>query len=226
MICTCSANTAVVRLPAPKKPSPMRTARRSAFWWLPPIHTGGCGFWNGLGSMATPSSCQKRPSKVDPRLCPQRLHQPQALGQAARPGCPVRRRTPRGPAAADAETDLDSSAAELVERADRLGQLHGIARRAHEHGASQPHAGGAGGSEGHRLERAQDRRRTEGVLLRPGALEPQRFGALEVPAKPRRVERAVGGKLRDGDREISHEEGSAPPDGATRRRKAGGGTAG
>ena len=63
-ICTCSANRAVVVEPAPKKPSPSRTARRSAGGWLAPNQTGGAGFWNGLGSMAAPSSCQNRPSNV------------------------------------------------------------------------------------------------------------------------------------------------------------------
>jgi hypothetical protein len=61
---TCSANAAVGEDPAPKKPSPSRTARRSAAGAEPPTQSGGCGFWNGLGSIAASSSCQNSPSKV------------------------------------------------------------------------------------------------------------------------------------------------------------------
>ena len=61
---TCPANVAVGVEPAPKNPSPSRTARRSAAGPLAPIQTGGCGFWAGLGSIAAPCSCQNSPSKV------------------------------------------------------------------------------------------------------------------------------------------------------------------
>lgn len=61
---TCSANFSVVLEPAPKNPSPWRTARFRAFGWLPPNHTGGPGFWNGFGSIEAPASCQNRPSRV------------------------------------------------------------------------------------------------------------------------------------------------------------------
>ena len=43
-ICTLSANFAVVDDPAPKKPSPIATARRSAVSPFAPIQTGGYGF--------------------------------------------------------------------------------------------------------------------------------------------------------------------------------------
>jgi hypothetical protein len=50
--------------PAPKKPSPSRTARRSAASALPPIQIRGYGFWNGFGAIAAFSSCQKSPVNV------------------------------------------------------------------------------------------------------------------------------------------------------------------
>ena len=50
--------------PAPKKPSPIRTARRSAGSLAPPNHSRGYGFWNGLGSIGAFSSCQNSPWKV------------------------------------------------------------------------------------------------------------------------------------------------------------------
>jgi hypothetical protein len=61
---TCDANAAVVADPAPKNPSPIRTARRTPVWEAAPIHSGGCGFWNGGGVRATSLSCQNSPSKV------------------------------------------------------------------------------------------------------------------------------------------------------------------
>jgi hypothetical protein len=42
----------------------MRTARRSAGSLAPPNHSGGNGFWNGLGSIGAFSSCQNSPWKV------------------------------------------------------------------------------------------------------------------------------------------------------------------
>ena len=61
---TCSANRAVGEDPAPKKPSPSRTARLSAGSLAPPNHSGGYGFCSGLGSIGASSSCQYFPSKV------------------------------------------------------------------------------------------------------------------------------------------------------------------
>ena len=49
--------------PAPKNPSPRRTARRSASGCPPASQIGGCGDWTGLGSIAPSATCQKRPSK-------------------------------------------------------------------------------------------------------------------------------------------------------------------
>ena len=63
---TCSANLAVEVDPAPKNPSPRRTARRSAGSLAAPNQSGGYGFWNGLGSIAASWSCQNSPSKVTP----------------------------------------------------------------------------------------------------------------------------------------------------------------
>ena len=50
--------------PAPKKPWPSRTARRSATGPFAPNHSGGYGFWNGLGSIGASRNCQNSPSKV------------------------------------------------------------------------------------------------------------------------------------------------------------------
>jgi hypothetical protein len=61
---TCSANLAVGLDPAPKKPSPRRTARRSAGSLAAPNQSGGCGLQNGLGSTVASWSCQNSPSKV------------------------------------------------------------------------------------------------------------------------------------------------------------------
>ncbi|HSZ42162.1 MAG TPA: hypothetical protein VK817_19570 [Trebonia sp.] len=61
---TCAANASVVDDPAPKKPSPSRTARRSAVSLAPPNHSGGYGRCSGFGSMAASLSCQNSPSKV------------------------------------------------------------------------------------------------------------------------------------------------------------------
>src|SRR5256885_4552339 len=53
-IWTWSANLAVGAEPAPKKPSPSRTARRSADGALAPNQIGGEGVWDGVGAPAPP----------------------------------------------------------------------------------------------------------------------------------------------------------------------------
>ena len=57
-------NFAVGVDPAPKKPLPSRTARRSAVGPFPPNQIGGWGFWTGLGSITASLSCQNSPSKL------------------------------------------------------------------------------------------------------------------------------------------------------------------
>src|ERR1700742_1373841 len=63
-ILTWSTNRSVVDDPAPMKPSPSRTDRRTASGWLAPNHTGGYGRCTGFGSIGASLSCQNWPSKV------------------------------------------------------------------------------------------------------------------------------------------------------------------
>src|SRR5215468_7535063 len=63
-IATCAAKAAVVDDPAPKNPSPSRTARRSAVSPDAPNHSGGYGFCTGFGSIGAFLTCQNSPSRV------------------------------------------------------------------------------------------------------------------------------------------------------------------
>src|SRR6267142_6574422 len=50
--------------PSPEEAVAVLDARRNASGWLAPNQIGGCGFWNGFGSMAASFNCQNRPSKL------------------------------------------------------------------------------------------------------------------------------------------------------------------
>src|SRR5258708_14707062 len=67
---TCSANCAVDCEPAPKKPSPYLTARRSAAGGPPPNQTGGQGFLKGVGSLAAPPRRPNPPPQATRRPLP------------------------------------------------------------------------------------------------------------------------------------------------------------
>ena len=202
-IWTCSANLTVGVEPAPKKPWPSRTARRSATGPFAPNHSGGCGFWNGLGSIGASRNCQNSPSKVT-RGC---VHSafisaiPSVNRATYRSGVhPEGGERPHLPAGAD--SDVDPAAAELVQRGQALGQVHRAVQGGHEHHAAQPHPLGARGRVGHRFERAELRRRPEHVLLRPRAVEAKLLGASEIAAIRGRVELTVREELGYRDREL------------------------
>src|SRR5262249_56267083 len=63
---TCSANLAVGADPAPKKPWPSRTARRSADGALAPNQIGGGGFLEGFGSPAPALRFPDHPPQGEP----------------------------------------------------------------------------------------------------------------------------------------------------------------
>jgi hypothetical protein len=82
-----------------------------------------------------------------------------------------------------------------------LREVHRVVQRGHEHHAAEPHAISARRGEGHRLERAELRPRTQRLLLRPGAVETELLGADKIGAESPRIELAVRVELRNGDRE-------------------------
>ena len=142
------------------------------------------------------------PVEGDSRLRPQGLHQRQALGE---PGdvavlADAERRERPG-LASGADTDLQPAAAELIQRAQRLGQMGGTVQRRDQHDAAQSQPLRARRRIRHRLDGPELRRRREHVLLRPGALEAQLLDPAEVGAEGGRVELAVAVELRNGDRE-------------------------
>jgi hypothetical protein len=102
-----------------------------------------------------------------------------------------------------ADADLDAASAQLVQRAQALGQVDRVVQRGDEHHAAQAYPLGAGGRVGHRLDRSQCGHRSQDLLLRPGAAEAERLGSPQVGAESGWVERAVSDELRDRDR-ISH----------------------
>ena len=67
--------------------------------------------------------------------------------------------------------------------------------------AAEPQAISARRGEGHRLERAELRPRTQRLLLRPGAVETELPGADKIGTESLRIELAVRVELRDSDRE-------------------------
>src|ERR1700691_3393577 len=102
----------------------------------------------------------------DTRLGPQRLHQRKTLGEP--------RNVPLGihaegselaPLAAGADADVDPAAAQLVQRAHGLRQMHGAVQGGHENHAPQSHPLGARGGVGHRFDRPELRPRTQGPFL-------------------------------------------------------------
>src|SRR5262249_20789025 len=107
----------------------------------------------------------------------------------------------RPPWAAGAHTDLEAPAAELVECAQALGQVHRAVQGGDEHGAAQPQPPRARGRVGHHLDRPQLRRPPEQILLGPGAVEAELLGAGQLGGERRVIELTVGKELRDRDRE-------------------------
>ena len=142
------------------------------------------------------------PVEGDPGLRPQRLHQLDALGEPRDVPPRIHAEGGERPArAAGAHADLDPAPAELVQRAQALGQVHRAVQRGHEHHAAQPQPLGAGGRVGHRLDRRELIPRPEQLFLRPRAVEAQLLGPGQVGPERRGIELAVGVELRDGDRE-------------------------
>jgi hypothetical protein len=147
--------------------------------------------------------------EVDLLLGPQRLHQPDALGEAGDVRLAVdaeRGEGPEAPAAADA--DLEAPAAELVEGGEALGQVWRGVQRGHVDRAAQAQTLGAGEGVGHRLVGRELWERAQDLLLGPPALEAQVLGSSQVGAERAGVERPVGHELRDGDREAHGLESS------------------
>ena len=149
-----------------------------------------------------------------PGLGPQRLHQADALGEPRHvPGRVHAEGGERAAPAASAHTDLDPAQAELVQRAQALGQVHRAVQGGHEHHAPQPYPLGARGRVGHRLDRAELRADAERRFLSPGALEAELLGSSEVLAEGGGVELAVGVELRDRDRELHEQQRIGDADG-------------
>ena len=95
----------------------MRTARRSAGSLAAPNHSGGYGFWNGLGSIGASSSCQNSPSKVTlGSVHSAFISSMPSVNRADVPGRVHAEGGERAALAAGAHADLDPAAAELVQR--------------------------------------------------------------------------------------------------------------
>src|SRR5205823_12520220 len=141
------------------------------------------------------------PVEVDPRLRPERLHQPQPFVE---PGHQTGRidlkggEHPMPPSGADA--DLDPTAAQLVQSAQVLREVNRAVQRGDEHDAAQAYPLGAGSRVAQSLQRAHERHRAERLLQRPGALEAERLGPRHVRPEASRIEFTVRNELRDGDR--------------------------
>ena len=101
---------------------------------------------------------------------------------------------------ASTNTDLEPSAAELIERAQALREMHGAVKRRDIHRATEPDALSTRGRKSQRLCRPELRKSAEHLLLGPHALETERLGTAEERAKRLRVKRAVGKTLRHRDR--------------------------
>src|SRR5262249_56030517 len=98
------------------------------------------------------------------------------------------------------DADVDPTTAQLVQRAQVLGQVDGAVQRGDEHDTAQADPLGAGGRIAHDLQRAEEWHRAERLLQRPGALEAKRLGPRHVRLEASRIEFAVRNELRDGDR--------------------------
>src|SRR6266702_2825405 len=142
------------------------------------------------------------PVEGDARICPQRLHQREPLGEPRDVPFGVHTEGGERPyLAAGADADLDPAAAELVQRAQALRQVHRAVQGGHENHAPQPQPLSARRRIGHRLDRPELRCRPHHLFLRPRAVETQLFSTGEVGAERRRVKLTVGVKLGDRDRE-------------------------
>ena len=165
-----------------------------------------------MGSIGAFSSCQNSPWKVTRgsvhsafiRLTPSVNRDTYRAGSTPKAANGL---------AASAHTDLDPAQAELVQRAQALGQVHRAVQGGYEHHAPQPYPLGARGRVGHRLDRAELRAEAERRFLSPGALEAELLGPSEVLAEGGGVELAVGVELRDRDRELHGQQRIGDADG-------------
>ena len=198
---TCSAKAAVVWEPAPMKPSPRRTARRSAARGVAAEPQRRVGLLERLRLHGRALDLPEAAGELHLGLRPQRFHQLEAFGEAAdeRLGHDAEGREHPPPAGADA--DLDAAPAQLVERADALGQVDGAVQRGDQHRAAESQRRRAGGGVGHGLERAERGHRAQHLLLRPGALEAQFLGPGQEALHGVGIEGAVLDELGDADGE-------------------------
>src|SRR5262249_56678341 len=95
---------------------------------------------------------------------------------------------------------LDPTGAQLVQRAQVLGQVDGAVQRGDKDDAAQAYPLGASRRVTQRLKRTHERHRAERLLERPGALEAERLRPRHVRPEASRIELTIGNELRDGDR--------------------------
>src|SRR5262249_11369465 len=161
----------------------------------------GVGLLERFGLHSRVLQLPEPPVEVDPLFCPESLHQPQPLVELGHQAGGVDLESGKHPAPPSrADADLEPTPAQLVQRAQALGQVHRAVQRGDEHHAAQAYALGAGGRVGHGLEGTEVWHRAEGLLQRPGAFEAERLGSRHVGPETSGIELSVRKELRDGDR--------------------------
>ena len=159
------------------------------------------GFLNRLGLHVSAVHLPEASVERNGRLGPACFHERDTFSETrdVRRRVDVERRE-RPLLTASTNADLEPSAAELIERAQALREMHGVVERRDIHRAAEPDALSTRGCKSHRLRRPELRESAEHLLLGPRALETERLGTAEERAKRLRVKRAVGKTLRHGDR--------------------------
>jgi len=100
--------------------------------------------------------------------------------------------------ARDAHAQDDPSLRDAIERADDMGEDHGLAQSGQEHGRAQAHPLGARGHRGEKGERLVAWPRSDGVAD-PHGVEPARLGALRHGQERARLLTSRHHRLARGD---------------------------
>ena len=162
----------------------------------------GMRFLNGLGLHRGVLELEELAVQGDPLLGPEPSHHPEPLVEA---GGATRRGQSEGRVdsriAAEADTEVDPPAAQLIEGRDAFREVDRAPQRGQEHGGTEPDSLGAGGGIGQQRERLEAPVRPQDLLDDPHALEAERLGASQESADPTHVERARETRLRNRDAE-------------------------
>ena len=159
-------------------------------------------FLDGLGLHRRVLELEELAVQADSLLGPQSLHHPEPLGEAggaARRGQSEGRVDPR--IAAEADTEIDPPAAQLIEGRDALGEVDRAPQRGQEHGGPEPDPLGARGGVRQQRDRLEAPDRAQDLLDDPHALEAERLGPGEESADAAHVEAARENRLRNRDAE-------------------------